>query len=221
MNNTKGNGGLTNLIHRILNPKGAKNKLTNKRFNPEHADKLMSEERKVQLPQSKIIDYLKLTPTDKVADLGAGNGYFTIPIARNTTNTVYAVDIEPKMLDMLKENTTKERLDNIDYVISDLEDIQLPDNAVNKVLVSLVIHEVTNLETSINEIKRIIKPGGELLLIEWKAIETESGPPLDERISSNGMIKFLNTAGFSAEAIDLNAVHYAIKAELNEGEMEY
>lgn len=169
----------------------------------------------MQLPPSKIIDYLNLDSNDIVADLGAGNGYFAIPIARGTKNVVYAVDIEPKMLAMLKDNAEKEQIDNIDYVISDLEDIQLPDNAVNKVLVSLVIHEVTNLETAINEIKRILKPGGEVLIIEWKAIETESGPPLHERISSNGMIKFLNTAGFNAEAIDLNTVHYAIKAELN------
>lgn len=181
----------------------------------------MSEERKVQLPPSKIIDYLNLDSNDTVVDLGAGNGYFAIPIAKGTNNTVYAVDIEPKMLAMLKDNAENEQLDNIDYVISDLEDIQLPDHTVNKVLVSLVIHEVTNLETAINEIKRILKPGGEVLIIEWKTIETESGPPLHERIASNEMVKILDTIGFSAEEIDLNAVHYAVKAELNQIGVHY
>ncbi|MFZ3578932.1 class I SAM-dependent methyltransferase [Virgibacillus sp. DJP39] len=186
--------------------------MTDKRFNPEHAHKLMSDERKVLLPPNKIIEYLKLDPDDIVADLGAGNGYFTIPIATGTNNTVHAVDIEPKMLDMLKEYAAKEQLDNINYVVSDLEDIQLVDSSVNKVIVSLVIHEVANLETALTEIKRILKPGGELLMIEWKAVDTESGPPLHERISSEKMLELLNTMNFEAEVIDLNPKHYAVKA---------
>ncbi|MFZ3579786.1 class I SAM-dependent methyltransferase [Virgibacillus sp. DJP39] len=60
--------------------------------------------RKDLLPPDKVLEHLNLNFNDTVADLGAGNGYFTIPIAKSTRDLVYAVDIEPKMLEMLKVN---------------------------------------------------------------------------------------------------------------------
>lgn len=188
--------------------------MSGKKFNPEKAHKLISEERKAILPPDKIIEYLEVEGNDVVADLGAGNGYFTIPIAKSTNNTVYAVDIEPKMLDMLRENAGKENIKNIDYVVSDLVEIKLEDASVNKAIVSMVIHEVSSIDHTLNDIKRILKPGGQLLLIEWKAIEMESGPPLHERIPAQDMVEILKNANYETELIDLNSQHYAVKARI-------
>ncbi|WP_018930917.1 class I SAM-dependent methyltransferase [Gracilibacillus lacisalsi] len=188
--------------------------LTGKKFNPDKAHKLVSKERKAILPPDKIIEYLEVEANDVVADLGAGNGYFTIPIAKSTNNTVYAVDIEPKMLDMLKENAVKDNIENINYVVSDLVEIKLEDESVNKAIISMVIHEVSSIDHTLNEIKRILKPGGQLLLIEWKAIEMESGPPLHERIAATDMLETIQNANIDAELIDLNSQHYAVKARL-------
>ncbi|MDC3424342.1 class I SAM-dependent methyltransferase [Aquibacillus sp. 3ASR75-11] len=189
--------------------------MTEKKFNPDKAHMLMSDDRKALLPPDDIIKHLNLRSADVVADLGAGNGYFAIPIAKYTNNTLYAVDIEPKMLDMLKENATKEGIRNINYVVSDLESIQLNDDSVNKAIASLVIHEVTSLDIALSEIKRILKPGGQLLLIEWEAIQTESGPPLHERIPSKAMLDILMKYGFEVEVTHLNSVHYAVNAVLS------
>ncbi|MBM7573257.1 class I SAM-dependent methyltransferase [Aquibacillus albus] len=188
--------------------------MSGKKFNPNKAHKLISEERKALLPPEKMIEYLDIGSSDIVADLGAGNGYFTIPIAKSTNDTVYAVDIEPKMLDMFKENAAKENIDNIHYVESDLVKIKLDDESVNKAIVSMVIHEVSSIDDTLNEIKRILKPGGQILLIEWKAIETESGPPLHERIPATDMLETIKSANFDAELIDLNPQHYAVKARI-------
>src|SRR5699024_955886 len=189
--------------------------MTDKRFNPEKANVLMSSDRMELLPPDKIIGHLDIKPSDTIADLGAGNGYFAIPMAQSTKQFIYAVDIEPKMLEMLKENAEQEQLENIQYVESDLDQIQLDDDSVNKVMISLVLHEVPNLDKTLGEIKRILKSGGNILIIEWEAVKTESGPPLHHRIASEEMVSVLKKNGFDAEVIPLNP-YYAIKAAVKE-----
>ncbi|UOQ91527.1 class I SAM-dependent methyltransferase [Halobacillus shinanisalinarum] len=183
------------------------------RFNPEKADKLLSEDRQQQLPYKQIMDMLELRERDVVADLGAGNGYFTIPMAEHTKESVFAVDIEPKMIEMLKNRTAEARVNNIDYLISDLEHIPIASQTVDKVMVSLVIHEVPSIENTLTEIRRILKPGGIVLFIEWEAIETDGGPPIHEKISSEDLVKTLRIQGFETTVFQLYSSHYAIKAK--------
>lgn len=185
-----------------------------KRFNPEKAAVLYSEERKALLPSEKIIEYLNLNKDDAIADLGAGNGYFTLPLAAKTENQVYAVDIEPRMLAFLKELAEKEGIANISYIESDLENIQLDDCSVDKVMAAFVIHEVPDPAKALREIKRILKLDGKFLLIEWEAVETEIGPPLEDKISSADMSALLGQNGFSTEVIHLNEKNYGIIAKL-------
>ncbi|MDC3414730.1 methyltransferase domain-containing protein [Aquibacillus sp. 3ASR75-11] len=183
------------------------------RFNPNDADKLISTERKELIPSNKVIEMLDLSKNDTVADLGAGNGYFTIPIAKGMKKPVYAVDIESKMLGMLKEKAVEEQIDNINYVVSDLENIQLDKGLVNKALIAFVIHEVPNLDKALCEIKRILKPEGQLLLLEWEAVETEIGPPFHEKIPSEKMGELLRENGFDIEVTHLNSAIYVITAK--------
>ncbi|UOQ93941.1 class I SAM-dependent methyltransferase [Halobacillus shinanisalinarum] len=183
------------------------------RFNPEKADKLLSEDRQQQLPYKQIMDMLELSKRDVIADLGAGNGYFTIPMAGHTKEPVYAVDIEPEMIDMLKNRAAEARVNNIDYLISDLEHIPIDSQSVDKVMVSLVIHEVPSIENALTEIRRILKPGGIVLFIEWEAIETDDGPPIHEKIPSGELAETLQAQGFETTVFQLYSSHYAIKAK--------
>src|SRR5690625_1163587 len=134
---------------------------------------------------------------------------------KSTKQLVYAVDIESKMLEMLKENAEQKQLENMQYVESDLDRIQLDDDSVNKVMISLVLHEVPKLDKTLSEIKRILKPGGNILIIEWEAVQTEAGPPLHHRIASEEMVNVLEKNGFDAEVIPLNP-YDAIKAAVKE-----
>lgn len=186
--------------------------MSEKRFNPEKADMLIGLERKKLLPPDKIVGLLNIEPDDTIADLGAGNGYFAIPMAKQSKDTLYAVDIEPKMLEMLRENARKEQVKNITYVESDFDPIQLEDHSVSKVMISFVMYEVPDINKTLSEIRRILKPGGTMLIIEWEAVETGSGPPVHIRISSDEMVKILEKKGFGAEAISLNPENYGVKA---------
>lgn len=187
--------------------------MVEKRFDPNKAEVLISKERQALLPVEKIIRYLEVEKNDIVADLGAGNGYFTIPMAKKTEWPVYAVDIELRMLTLLKEVAEKESIENIHYIQSDLETIQLEDRSVDKVMAAFVIHEVPDLVKALIEIKRILKSDGKLLLIEWETVETEIGPPLEDKISSLDMVKLLEQNGFATETLRLNEKNYGIVAK--------
>ncbi|MGJ9384614.1 class I SAM-dependent methyltransferase [Salipaludibacillus sp. CF4.18] len=175
--------------------------MAGERFNPKKADKLIDPKRFELLQPDKVIDSLGLREGDTVADLGAGNGFFTIPLAEKTKSKVYAVDIEPDMLSLLKERSEQmnSNITNIHYVVSDLEEIKLESHSIDKAISSLVLHEVPNLQKALHEIKRILRPGGQLFIIEWEAVESEMGPPLHERIGSDEMIEIVKERGFEVE----------------------
>jgi len=187
--------------------------LTDKRFHPNNADKLISEERKAELQPEKIIEHLNVSNADTVADLGAGPGLFTIPLAKRTEREVYAVDVEPQMLERIKQTMEKENIGNIQCVVSDLENIDLADHSVTRVLNTFMIHEVGDIKRVIDEMKRILNPGGFLLLMDWEAVESEEGPPLEIRIPSEKMEGMLKEKGFETELFYPNSEHYVIKAK--------
>jgi len=190
--------------------------MSEKRFNPKNADKLMSKERQEKIQLNKLIEYLEISHDDSVADLGAGPGLFTLPLAKLTHKPVFAVDIEKEMLKQLNENAKAENLDNIKLLHSDLESINLPDESVTRVLNTFVIHEVYDVNNTIKEMKRILTPGGIMLLVDWEAVETESGPPLEIRIPSEIMENMLKENGFKTEIVHHTKEHYAIKAVKND-----
>lgn len=188
--------------------------LAGHRFRPEKAEKLLDPKRQELIPPEKVIDILNIQKNDRIADLGAGNGYFTIPLAEQTNETVYAIDIEPKMLDLLKERADLANIKNIEYIQSDLENIKLNDNSANKAIMAFVMHEIPDTKKAVAESKRILSEGGRLCILEWKAVESEMGPPLHERIPPEDLQKFLLENGLQSEVISLNQMMYAVLIDM-------
>ena len=181
------------------------------RFKPEHVQKLHDPKREKLLPADAIMRDFGISPGDVVADLGAGSGYFTVPIAKVTGTCVYAVDIEPKMLEVLKQRTTAVNLKNIRYIVGNLENMPIEDDTVDKVVAAFVLHEVGNLSSALQEMKRILKNAGKGLVLEWEAVETEIGPPLAERISSIELEKTLRGHGFKTVLSHPHHAYYALE----------
>lgn len=136
-------------------------------------------------------------PADAIVDLGAGTGYFSISAAQMTQALVYAVDVEPKMIEVLKKRATENGLSNVHSTIGVIEDVPLQDSVADVAIASMVLHEVEPLSKGIQEIHRILKTGGRLLCIDWEPIESPMGPPLEVRVSSSDMEKALNGSGFT------------------------
>jgi SAM-dependent methyltransferase len=106
-----------------------------------------------------------------VADIGAGSGYFTIRMARLTgpDGRVYASDIQPGMIALLRANVARTDLKNVTPVLGALDDPKLPREAIDLALMVDVYHEFSEPQKMLQRIREALKPAGRLVLLEYRA----------------------------------------------------
>lgn len=119
----------------------------------------------------EILRELGARPGAVVADLGAGSGYFTLPLARRVgpQGTVYAVDVQPEMLDILRGKLAEAEVDNVELVLGAEADPRLPEGVVDLVLLVDVYHELEYPRELMQEVVRSLVPGGRVVLVEYRA----------------------------------------------------
>ncbi|SIS93184.1 class I SAM-dependent methyltransferase [Alicyclobacillus vulcanalis] len=182
-------------------------------FRPEHAMRLLSEERQRLLPAARVLDALDLRAPCDAVDIGAGPGYFALPLARLAQGKVYAVDLSPEMLDMLRQRAADEGV-SVEAVQGSADRLPLEDHAVDRALMAFVLHEVPDREQAVREVYRVLRPGGRFLLLEWDKRPMEMGPPVEERLSVEACEAMLTSSGFRVlHRIYPNDVHYGLVAE--------
>lgn len=106
-----------------------------------------------------------------VCDMGCGNGYYSLPLARlvGPEGRVLAVDIQPEMLAMLQQREAEAQLDNIDTILGAVHDPNLPEGAVDMILLVDVYHEFSHPEPMLAAMRRALKPDGLIALVEYRA----------------------------------------------------
>jgi ubiquinone/menaquinone biosynthesis C-methylase UbiE len=149
-----------------------------------------------------------------VADLGAGSGYFTVRLARavGAGGKVYAVDIQQGMLDLLKRAAAQERLTNVIPVLAAEDDPRLPAASVDLVLMVDVYHELAAPQTTLAHLKRALKPGGRLVLLEYRA-EDPAVPIRPEHKMTKAQVKLeVEHEGFRQQRVydDLPRQHLIV-----------
>jgi ubiquinone/menaquinone biosynthesis C-methylase UbiE len=114
---------------------------------------------------------LHVKPGDTVCDLGCGNGFYTLKLAKlvGDKGHVIAVDIQREMLGLLKDRAAEEKITNIEPVLGTTVDPKLPANAVDLVLLVDVYHEFSNPEEMLAAIHKSLKPHGRVALAEFRA----------------------------------------------------
>ncbi|MCZ8513695.1 methyltransferase domain-containing protein [Paenibacillus filicis] len=188
--------------------------MSERRFDPVKMARLDSPERRKALPPEKILSLLEIKENDTVLDMGAGTGYFSFPAAKLTSGTVYALDVEPQMLEVLKQRIDEQHLKNIDLIEGAIENIPLDNDQVNQIIASFVLHEVELLSKGLQEIWRVLKSGGRCLCLEWEKKPMEQGPPLEHRIHSDDMKKAFEDSGFQIVHFTFpTESHYIIVAQ--------
>lgn len=117
-----------------------------------------------------LMEALKLTPGDKVADIGSGTGYFTRRLAKQVGDdgVVYAVDIQQEMLDILADKMKEAGVANYKPVLGDIDDPKLPENTIDLALMVDVYHEFSHPYEMIAAITKSLKPGGRLVWVEYR-----------------------------------------------------
>jgi predicted methyltransferase len=144
----------------------------------------------------EVIQALALKPDAVVADIGAGTGYFAVRLATMVPNgRVYAVDVEPDMVEHLARRAKGEKLDNLIPINGTPEDARLPENADVIVLVD-VYHHIDQRDRYFSRLRASLKPGGRLAIIDFR-IDSPAGPPKSARIAPDRVVAELKAAGYS------------------------
>jgi ubiquinone/menaquinone biosynthesis C-methylase UbiE len=114
---------------------------------------------------------LHVKPGDVVCDLGCGNGFYTLKLAKlvGEKGRVIAVDIQREMLELLKDRAAEEKIGNIEPVLGTVVDPKLPEGAVDLVLLVDVYHEFSHPEQMLAAIRKSLKPAGRVALAEFRA----------------------------------------------------
>ena len=135
-----------------------------------HADWLTRPERDAEEQPDRVVRELEIKPGSTIADLGAGVGYFTWRLADavGPTGKVIAVDIQPGMIERLRQNLAERGITNVQPVLASEEDPRLPPNSVDLVLLVDVYHELQQPERTMAHVRRALKADGRLVLIEYR-----------------------------------------------------
>jgi ubiquinone/menaquinone biosynthesis C-methylase UbiE len=141
---------------------------------------------------------LDVKPGMTVCDMGCGNGYHTLPLAKavGEAGKVYAVDIQPEMLRMLDEKTQQEKVTNITPILGAEADPKLPDGSCDLILMVDVYHEFSQPGVMLQAMKKALKPGGQLVLVEFRSEDPEVPIKPEHKMSKAQIEKELTANGY-------------------------
>jgi len=161
-------------------------------------DWLEREEREMEENTSLLLKNLAVKPGMVVADIGAGSGYHSALLSRMVgTGKVFAVDVEPEMIAYLNARIKQEKLSRIVPVLSTEQKVSLPENAIDMMLLVDVYHEFSFPYEMALSMRDALKPGGKLVLVEFRAEDPTVPIKTIHKMSEAQAIKEFKAAGFT------------------------
>ena len=159
---------------------------------------LVRPERDDEENASESFEQLRLVDGMTVCDLGCGNGYWTLPMARKIgkQGRVFAVDIQPEMLRKLQARAQKEKIKNIKLVRGDVDDPQLPPNEIDLLLMVDVYHEFSHPESMLWGIRRSLTDTGVVALLEYRQEDPDVPIKRLHKMSKHQIMKEYQKNGF-------------------------
>lgn len=164
----------------------------------------------------KILIQLGISDGSVVADIGCGNGYYALLLARKVgeRGRVYCIDVQNELLQKLSKESEGQMLQNIETIWSDIEKEKgstLKESSVDVVLIANTFFQIEKKALVAEEIKRILRPKGRLLLIEWADSFAGMGPHKDHVIKKEDSLKIFLDSGFVFDSeIDAGTHHYGL-----------
>lgn len=146
----------------------------------------------------EVVTALGLHAGERIADIGAGAGYFSLRFARHVGSggRVFAVDIDPAMVVHLNEKIRDAGLDNIQSILALPDDPLLARASVDLVFICETWHHLASRPHYLQVLKTVLKPGGRVVIIDFQKRDTPVGPPMEMRVSRADVIAELQGSGF-------------------------
>jgi ubiquinone/menaquinone biosynthesis C-methylase UbiE len=142
------------------------------------------------------MDKLLIAEGSVVADLGAGGGWFTMRLASRVgpNGIVYAEDVQPQMIESITRRTARANVRNVRTVLGTSSDPRLP-APVDAVLIVDAYHEMEQPVVMLGNVARSLKPAGRIGIVEFKKDGWGPGPPMDERMDPERIVRDAEAAG--------------------------
>ena len=150
----------------------------------------------------EVITALNLKGGEVIADIGAGSGYFTFRFALHVGDTgrVYAVDVSPDMILHLNRRIRDLRATNVVTILSAPDDPLLTDASVDRFFICDTWHHIADHPRYLALMKKMLKPGGQVVMIDFKKAETPVGPPMEMRVDRGDLLKEMEANGYKLAA---------------------
>lgn len=144
-----------------------------------------------------VFPQLGLKPGMTVCDLGCGNGFYSIAMAKMIApGKVMAVDIQQEMLHLLKLRCDEAKIENVQPVLGTLVDPQMAAGSIDLVLMVDVYHEFSHPKEMLSAIRKCLKPGGQVALLEYREEDLKVPIKPEHKMSKRQILKEYKANGF-------------------------
>jgi len=166
--------------------------------NPQEAWWFYRPERVETEKPEQLLEVLGLKKGDVVADIGAGPGFFSLRAAQHVgpAGRIFAVDVQPEMIDGLRRMARKSGLENIVPILGSADDPKLPANSVDAVLLIIAYHEFSDPADMMHHIYAAMKPEARMLVVEYKAEDPNSRVSPAHKMTAADILKEISGFGF-------------------------
>jgi ubiquinone/menaquinone biosynthesis C-methylase UbiE len=167
------------------------------------ADWLARPEREAEEHPDAALDAIGIAAGDTVADIGAGGGYMTWRLAKRVgpSGKVYANDIEPRMIQLLRQTIERQHLTNVETVLGGADDPRLPRGAINMVLMVDVYHELSEPQQMLRHIRDSLRPDGRVVLLEYRGEDPYLPIPPAHKMTVDQVKAELEPEGFRIDRV--------------------
>jgi len=150
----------------------------------------------------EVIMALNLKEAEVIADIGAGAGYFAFRFAHHVGDSgrVYAVDINPDMILHMNRGIRDMNLKNVVTILAAPDDPLLPDASVDRFFICETWHHIENQAHYLALMKKMLKPGGQVVMIDFQKKQLPIGPPVEMKISRGDLVRQMESNGFRLAA---------------------
>lgn len=171
-----------------------------------------AERRRWQNPEA-ILREIGLSPGQTFVDIGCGDGFFSFPAARmvGSSGKVYGLDIDSEAIKCMTQRAEEEGLTNLVLAVGKAEQLVLCEACADFVFFGIVLHDFDEPSKVLMNAKRMLKPTGCLVDVDWRKESMELGPPFAIRFSEQETVSLLERTGFMIDVVKKSGVyHYMV-----------